>query len=249
MIELLRNCPHGSEIATYLETDNLFKKTIIKVTTTPAGISDLAKEVQGWDFYQKVRYPDKSRRICEIVQQREQYLKIRIEFIDGVKANCSTGLEINADLVGKVIEHYCNIWPNSPENDCPLHGDLSLDNIIYNRDGVHIIDWEHFKPNGAPWGYDALYLLYETLFFGMRIRIEPTKKEVSILSQNIRMMNSFNQLDTEIIGQPLHFLKDFINSQRHIWGDQLRKFPDKLPVLKFTESQTSQIDSLVAWEV
>ena len=52
--------------------------------------------------------------------------------------------------------------------------DLSIDNVISNKDGVHIIDWEHFSLEGAPFGFDAYNLLFEQLWFSMKERKRPS---------------------------------------------------------------------------
>ena len=49
-----------------------------------------------------------------------------------------------------------------------LHGDLSLDNVIFSEKGPIFIDWEHFQENAAPLGFDSLYLLFESLWFESR---------------------------------------------------------------------------------
>ncbi|HEX9972833.1 MAG TPA: hypothetical protein VGD14_12240, partial [bacterium] len=167
---MIRNCSHGSEIATYLVSEGGLSRHIIKVASTPAGIKNLKCEIKGWDWYQKARYQQDRDPVCRIIRDKNDYLKIRIEFIDGIKADYARGLEKNAAIIKKVFEHYCSIFPYYTDRLSPFHGDFSVDNVILNSGGIHIIDWEHFNPNGAPWGFDALYLLFETLYFGMRNR-------------------------------------------------------------------------------
>ena len=48
MIELLRNCSHGGEVATYLVTNETTSKHIIKASTAPNGIRYLQAEYDGW---------------------------------------------------------------------------------------------------------------------------------------------------------------------------------------------------------
>lgn len=245
MIELLRNCSHGSQIATYLVNNESGMKNIIKVASTPGGIENLKSEIAGWNWYQNIRYPLKKYPICQIIQQKNNYLKIKIEFIDGFKADYRKGLEKNAGLIKKVVENYFHIWPFYPNNISSLHGDLSLDNIIYNSNGVHIIDWEHFTLKGAPWGFDVIYLLFETLYFGMRNRKRPSQKEISIIVDNITFLNSNNQLHPRMIEHPLKFIKDFITDNQKLWGEQLIAFPNKFPIIAFTNDQISLIDNMI----
>jgi len=242
-IELLRNCSHGSEIATYLATDEVGGKMVIKATTTPSGIKNLRNEVNGWRWYQSQRYPT-NEPICHIAQQRVKYLQIQIKYIDGRKPIYENGLERNADALGSIVAHYCDIWPYS-SHASPMHGDLSLDNIIINPDGVHIIDWEHYIADAAPWGFDILYLLFESLYFGMRHRNKPTGKEIQIICAHIDSINDHHQLQSDILKTPLRFVKNFILANHHFWGEQLVSFQMKLPIMAFTSDQISRIDEAI----
>lgn len=245
MIELLRNCSHGSEIATYLVSNLYSEEKIIKVATTPTGVKNLESEVNGWNWYQGVRYPCNIAPLCKATQKRGNYFKIEIEFIQGIKADYRKGLVKNSDSVKKAIEHYCHFWPYYPNALSPLHGDLSIDNIIYNSNGVHIIDWEHFSLSAAPWGFDALYLLFETLWFSMRERKLPTEREINIIGCNLKILNIKNRIDPQKIKYPLRFVINFIKNNSKLWGNQLSVFPNKLPIINFTAEQVSKIDDLI----
>lgn len=245
MIELLRNCVHGSEIAMYLARDEAGGKKIIKTTTSPDGIKTLRNEACGWAWYQRLRYPGGSEPICKIAQEKPSYIQIQIKFIDGEKAVCNSGVEKNQDALGKLVNHYCEIWPGTADS-APLHGDLSLDNVIVNSDGVHFIDWEHFSEAGVPWGFDALYSLYETLYFGMRERASPNAEEARIIKGELARLNSCRGLSAQILKSPLKFLTGFISKHAHLWGAQLESFRMKLPVLAFTPAQIAAIDDVIA---
>lgn len=245
MMELLRNCSHESETSTYLVTESTIGKKIIKVAASTAGIKSLEREMEGCEWYQQARYLQRKRPCCLIIQKKAGYLKIEIEYIEGVKADYRRGLERNGSLLKKVMVHYCDIWPYYPDGLSVLHGDLSLDNIIYNAEGVHIIDWEHFNREGAPWGFDAVYLLFETLYFGMKKRKQPSLRELAIIADNITLLNRHKQLSINFIKSPLKTIKDFIVTSPMLWGDHLSAIPRKLPIVSFTDDQVSLIDDAV----
>jgi hypothetical protein len=247
MIELIRNCSHGSEIATYFVNNEFSEKKIIKVATTSSGVQDLIRENDGWNWYQKIRYPQKNLPVCKIIQHRNSYyFKIQIEYIEGSKVDYRKGLEKNAGILKEIVEHYCCIWPYTPNTLSPFHGDLSLDNVVYNSEGIHIIDWEHFNLKGAPWGFDVIYLLFETLYFGMRKRKRPSHNEISIIVDNIKFLNNSKRLYSQITEYPLKYTIDYITSNTELWGEQFIAFPDKLPILTFTDDQISLIDNMVS---
>lgn len=245
MIELLNNCLHGSEIATYLVNDGVLGKCIVKASTTPSGIKNLYNELSGWHWYQKIRYPQKKMDVCNIIQKKDSYLKISIEFIEGFKDDCNKGLEENAGVITKVIDHYCKVWPYYSNNTSPIHGDLSIDNIIYNPDGIHIIDWEHFSKTGGFWGFDAIYIIFETLWFSLRGKRLPTENEMNIIRKNMQILNTDTKLDSKLLKHPLRSIIDFIVENEKIWGTQLLKYPDKFSVLKFSDEQILYIEPLL----
>lgn len=244
MIELIRNCSRDSESATYLIADHADKK-IIKIASTAIGIKSLQRELQGWGWYCALRYPQRKNLFCQIIQKNVSYLKIGIEFIDGVKSDYGRGLIPNVNLLKKVMFHYCDIWPCYSDGCSVLHGDLSLDNIIYNKEGFHIIDWEYFNPNGPLWGFDAVYLLFETLYFGMKGRKQPSLRELDIVVDNITILNSHKQLSIDFIRSPLKTVKDLIVRNYKLWGDYLLTASRKLPVVSFTDSQVFLIDQAI----
>lgn len=245
MIELLSNCSHQSEIAIYLVTRSAGDKCIWKVAITPSGIANLKHELAGFEWYQGQRYPNAGEKLCRILGQKESYLKIGIHYIEGSKADFRQGLEGNESIVRQVISHYCEIWKPTGSEKVALHGDLSLDNILINSGGVHIIDWEHFSLKGAPWGFDAMYLLFETLYFGMRNRKRPSQHEINVIVDNISFLNRDNRLQLQLVEHPLRSLKNFISNNLQLWGEQLTASPQKLPILLFTEDQASLIDNMI----
>ena len=186
---LINNCPHGNEVATYYFEENQ-KKNIIKASTGQGGIAKLKNEVEGWNWYQSKRYPGSNKNICNIIISKSNYIKISIHYIEGHKNEYTGGIRKNSPLIIKIIEQYCQIWQGCSENKYPLHGDLSIDNVIVNEDGVHIIDWEHFSLNGAPFGFDAYNLLFEQLLFSMRERKKPDKTELDVLLDGIRLIRT-----------------------------------------------------------
>ena len=244
MIALIRNCSHGSEISTYIIYENHQIIKILKVSSTPAGIKNLNNEVEGWKWYEFKRYQNQTP-ICNVIERRKSYLKIQIEFIRGHKPDYKKGIVKNFEILKKIVDHYQLIWPYSTDDDVPIHGDLSLDNIIHNGDGVHIIDWEHFYSKGGPWGYDIFYLILETLKFGMRGRPLPTPQEIDIINELIDKLLVNYKINKLLMTCPLNFIRNYILSNAFIWGEQLFAFPGKLPVLYFTDSQVSFIDQSI----
>jgi hypothetical protein len=240
MLRLIRNCSHKNDVATYYFEKNQ-EKAIIKASSTKAGIEDIKREVEGWVWYQSKRYPNTNESFCKIIQSRENYIKIGIKYIEGHKENYLKGIVKNSQLIGDVIVHYCNIWCNNAESKVPLHGDLSIDNVINNKEGIHIIDWEHFSLSSAPFGFDAYNLLFEQLGLSMKGRKIPSKAELDILLDNIRLIRSASTETSVFFDRILSSVQDFIKTNSKLWNKQIYR----LPVLDFNEESVKMIDKMI----
>ncbi len=240
MIELINNCTHFSEHATYLVTNKDGERKIIKASTSKNGIKALHSEVLGWNWYQKLRSTNATEPICQVIQEKDSYFQVQIAYIDGYMPDYFDGLERNAKYIRSVIRHYCDIWPHSSAL-VPMHGDFSLGNVIINADGVYIIDWEHFIADAVPWGFDAIYLLFETLYLSMSSRLAPSVGEVTIICEQINVLNECCKLHVDMVRNPLRFLKKYFEKNNHLWGEQFVKFP----ILSFTNDQITKIDNMV----
>jgi hypothetical protein len=208
---------------------------------TVGGIHNLKSELKGWLWYQKIRYPQCEEPICYIRLEKPSCLSLGIRMIDGQSPDYTKGLVYNKREVHLAVRHYCRIWPRTGTELSELHGDFSLGNIIYNEEGPHVTDWEHFSLNSAPWGFDPLDLLLETLWFGMRGRLLPNNAEVRNLIENLKLLRSSGNLLPEMIQTPISFIKTFMNNNSRLWGPQYQKFP----ILQFTVLQAREIEKAI----
>lgn len=240
MLRLIRNCSHGNEVATFYFEKNQ-EKNIIKASSCKIGIEQIKKEINGWKWYQSKRYPNSKIPLCNIVKNNKNYIKIKIKYIEGFKKKYSKGIQRNSVLIYKVIEHYCNIWQGDKENKFPLHGDLSIGNVISNKDGIHIVDWEYFSLDAAPFGFDAYNLLFEQLWFSMKKRKRPKRSELDVLLDNIRLIRSSSTESHFFFDQPLFSVQKFIKTNSRFWKNQIHR----LPALLFNEEQVGVIDKMI----
>jgi len=240
MIRLIRNCSHSNEVATFYFEKNQ-EKNIIKASSCQIGIEQIKKEVNGWKWYQSKRYPNSKTKLCNIIKNNKNFIKIKIKYIEGFKEKYSKGIQKNSVLIYKIIEHYCNIWQGYKENKFPLHGDLSIDNVITNKDGIHIIDWEYFSLDAAPFGFDAYNLLFEQLWFSMKERKRPKRSELDVLLDSIRLIRSSSTESHFFFDQPLFSVQRFIKTNSRFWKNQIHRFP----ALLFNEEQVGIIDKMI----
>jgi hypothetical protein len=240
VIELIRNCSHKSEVFLYLSSENGVPRWIIKVAITPEGIKNLKSDLAGATWYANLLggSPDK---LPQVMLETPHCLKIRIPFIQGEMASYFLGITKTKPAISQVIQHYLEIWPYSPNKLSPLHGDLSLGNAILSPDGVHLFDWEHFNPEAAFWGFDAMYLLMECLYYSVRKHHAILPQDIAAIAGWISTLNSHHALPAELLDAPLHFTNAFIQENDSLWAGQA----SKLPIALFTPEETQRIDQLL----
>ena len=215
-------------------------EAIFKSSSSEEGIADLLREVEGFRWYgQRTDQPVS----VGIDRKSARFLSVKYDFIKGEKVSYRKGYFDNRKWISSILEHYCLVWKADHEGEGwnALHGDLSLDNVIFTKGGPVFIDWEHFKENSAPLGFDGLHLLFESLWFESGNK-SPAEDSLSHLAEMILLMRDRKCLDGMFMSDPLLNLVEFIKSNLSLWGAQLIAFRGKLPVLMFDEQRVKSID-------
>ena len=155
------------------------------------------------------------------------------------------GFSKNEKVINFAIENYCKIWPKSSEQKklFPIHGDFSMSNIIFNKNNFTVIDWEHFKHNSAPLGFDALNLIFEQTLIEYQIN-----KTINNIAEKIKLLIELlvknKSIDELFFHKPLNKIIDFVRNNRHIWGGQC----EKLPILKFNKELVELVDKEISYD-
>lgn len=242
MKALTRNCLHGSEIY-FLEEDDPGSNTqaIYKSSSSQEGVKNLKQELEGFRWYkQRNNHPIS----VAIARETPHYLSVKYGLVEGIKVPFRHGYFRNKKWVHSILEHYCSIWGALPKREdglYPLHGDLSLDNVVFTNAGPVILDWEHFSMNTVPLGFDGLYILFESLWFESK-NGKVHSNSLDHLAGTIQLLRSKNSLGERFFVDPLRGTIQFIKSNLRLWGTQLTKFPNKLPILQFKEDIVTNID-------
>ncbi len=233
---------HGGEAYMVEEVDQSGNVlSIWKTSSSPEGVKNLHQEIEGIHWYNS-----QNKNNIEVAVEKEtlHYISLKYKFISGEKAVFQNGYWLNRKWISLAIEHYCEVWKWSSENNdglYPLHGDFSLDNIIFIDDGPVILDWEHFSMNVAPLGFDGLYLMFEALWFETGNK-NPKPQTLAHLASMISLMRNRNCLDNRYKANPLSQIIQFILKHSSLWGTQLKQYRNKLPILLFKENVVENID-------
>ncbi len=246
ILTLTRNCTHGSE--KYFYEVNNYKFNYLKCAASSYFVNELINEYKGWKWYSsKVSMNHNDLSYLQIINP--SYAKLWIKKFHGKKISIFKGIKYNLSNFKLICDHYMSVWGPPKKNIYPFHGDLSLDNIIFTNEGVRVIDWEHFKHIGCPWGFDLFYLLFETEWFkNKRTLIRKNLDLFGIISIFKYLINTYNIPKLYFVS-PLKKVVEFIKNNLNLWGKQLELYPMKLPVLSFSQDTIQNIDEKINFSI
>ena len=185
MKNLIRSNSCGSEIfISTIHRSDCLPISLQKSSSSKSGIAKLKGEIQGVKWYDTIT----GGSSLLSTRSLSNYLSVNYKFIYGKKVDYKKGYLINLNYIQKAVEEYCRVWSKLDDDSCIIHGDFSMDNLIFLDKGVAIIDWEHFSLKGMPKGFDALNLIYEQLYIFLRYK-NLNKQIVDSLNKEIIIMH------------------------------------------------------------
>ena len=218
MSEIIRNTSHGNNISV-IKIGN--EKIIRKIAFDNYYGFYLIKEKDGLDWYGE-RF--KNKPFIKDFSIGANITKIDLNYIKGKRINYIAPLRKTKIYIKRSIDHYIEKWPNSEY--APIHGDLTLSNIIFSKNKPIFIDWEHFSRDNFLWGFDIAYLLLSSI-------ILPDRNNKNFNIEDIKIFSTFwkkiinKGLDKEIGIKPFsYFRKVFTKNQT--WERIVKESPKKL---------------------
>lgn len=233
---LIRNCPHNNGIHTFYNKE---KGTLIKTSTTSYGVASLQREYNGYIWYTDLLSLYDNSCITFYTHSSLLYSKLERKYISGKIGDPTKSLSENNALLLQAINIYLERWPFEKKLFVPMHGDFSLGNIIFTEGNATIIDWEHFSYNIAPWGFDLVNLLYESLFFTLKRRTHLKSKDLNMFLE-IRGVIIKHLNRSHLFSCSISDLIRFYFNNAELWGPSIKKFP----VLQFSKRQIEFIKYL-----
>jgi hypothetical protein len=243
MIELISNNAHNSEVYVYLNEDNSGKRTARKVAMSEHGISALRREYAGWSWYSGRRYSSGNAPANRLIV-KPGCITWELDWLPGNCPRLDKGLGPNRIALNQAIDHYISIWPIGKKS-VPMHGDYSLVNLLLGPHGTHVLDWECFNENGPPWGFDALHILFETLWYTREKHGTISKRDYSIIVQCLQKLSSKGNLFGDFLTHPLGNVRLWIAQFPVILNN--RSFQP--PVLQFSDDEAKEIDDQIQYKL
>ena len=241
---IIRNSSDGSGILVGEDRDGHGHcRSIFKASSLPAGIRKLKTELAGYGWYNQAR----NRKIVVSGTDLGGYFRLEIERLPGTTPPYLDVFLPNREAISRALAHYCEIWGAQRRTGllAPVHGDLTLDKIILDGDSVAFIDWEHFRADALPIGFDAAYLLFESLHREVEKHGAPDQESLRLIAGQLARLRRTGCLDPAFQKDPLHFLLDAIQSHRDIWEGTVCELENKLPMLRWSAAEVRRIDAAV----
>lgn len=229
-------------ITSSIQIDGETKVSIIKSTFDKHSFSQLHNEYNGYLWYSK--FNPFNLKLTK--NKNLNYMQLNIEYFEGIKLNYRHGLTINYSKILSIIEYYHNISKKNflISKNYPFHGDLSIDNIIFTKNNIIIIDWQYFKLLDNNLGFDILNLIFEQLYFDLNY-MWLFRSYQNILKRLINILKYvFNNsmIETHYKVNPLKKIRAYIReNNKIIWNNQSYK----LPVTKYSDMQVRFIDNYI----
>jgi hypothetical protein len=209
----------------YFPKKNFFRK----YSETKKGLNKIEAEINGFKWY-----CDKNninlKYIIREFYKNNFFAHIDINEIKGIKAKSWNSIEKNFSSLKRVVKHYIKFYPKI--NKSKIHGDLTLDNIIFKEKGVFIIDWEFFNSKKNFRGYDIVYLILSAACLPYIFNKTFSKKDETLFKYlwKILIKQKFNK---NMLTDPFNFF------EKNIKSDIVLKSSLKLSKQKFFPFITS----------
>ena len=234
---LIRSTSHGNNVSIYYyqSTD-----TFTKISLDTIGKKYIFAEKKGIAWYTNQKNNETNSYI-ESSWNFPEYSRLDLKHIKGRILNYNSKIISNEKYLKRAINHYIKVWPKNAL--VPVHGDLTLDNIIFNKEQVIFFDWEHFNSKGEKWGFDIAYLLLSAIslpYFNSRfIPYKDLKCFTNLWKDLIE-----KGLDLEIAKDPFRFfINVFENSS--FWIEITKFSPKKLFPLSINTKIQEKINTSI----
>ncbi len=214
---LIKNNSFDNDVfVAFDETKNLFSK----FGFTNKSYILIKNETEGIKWYNE-NFPNKLELNYQYLSKN--YSKIEIEKIKGKKINYYNNFSKNIKFIELFIDFYLYKWPKNKIS--PIHGDLTLDNVFFNKKDITIFDWENFDIKGCDYGYDLVYFILSSFFLPLIINNKLANNDIIFFKKIWKKIEN-SMIDKNILYDPFNFFKSFY-MKKNSWINKAKPHKDK----------------------
>ena len=114
-------------------------------------------------------------------------------------------------------------WPKRPLTK--VHGDLTIDNIIYSPNKIRFIDWELYGTSNEIWGYDLVYLVISSIFFNYYEKKSISQNEIKKFKILWVKLKSIG-INTKFLDNPILYFRRVLRKKK--WLKVKKNHPGKI---------------------
>ena len=192
----------------YFKKEKFFKK----IADNKIGINRVFSDYQGLNWYCKRSNKNKKKIIKKFVRKKNLSYLETFE-IDGFQVKSWDSLVINYEKIKKIYFHYKKVFPKKKYT--PIHGDLTLDNIIFKKREMFIIDWEFFGSKKNYYGYDLAYLFLSSLCLPLVSKKKNSPADEKLFIFLWKLLKKLD-IDRKIIENPFNFFEKNIKKDKSL---------------------------------
>jgi thiamine kinase-like enzyme len=190
----------------YFPNKNFYRK----FSTKEGGIKKIVSEKNGIKWYlKKLSFKENYFIIKYFNDKKIAFLDTKA--INGKKIKSWEPLEINFPYIIKAYKHYILNFKN--EKKTQIHGDLTLDNMIFKKNGVFFLDWEFFQSKKYFFGYDLAYLFLSSVCLPVAAGKNISEKDKFLFSKLWKILKNM-KIHNKITQNPFQFFETIIKTDR-----------------------------------
>ncbi len=137
----------------------------------------------------------------------KKFTALDISSIKGKKLKSWDSISKNYYYLHLILRHYKIIFDN--KKFTKAHGDLTLDNVIFNAKKISIIDWEFFGAKPKLWGYDIAYLFLSSVSLPFIIKKKISKHELYLFKKLWYQLKKIG-ISKKILNNPYKYFENEI---------------------------------------
>ncbi len=173
------------------------------------GKKKILAEYRGLCWYLSRKKVKKSSIIKKFHNKNDLYKALDTKLIQGRKMKSWDSIGKNFNYLKQVRTHYVKIFKRKKINN--IHGDLTLDNIIFKNNNISIIDWEFYNAKPKVWGYDITYLFLSAISIPFILKKKISNIEILYFKKLWKLLAKM-KINKKLLNNPYIYFENSINN-------------------------------------